>query len=452
MNCSRINVRFTPVWDGERIARVGVRIHADVRADAGETLFSINRRVTNKSFVRLDGDISMSDESGALPCQIQTEALIHADVAQYTAERNTCGTLTIAYIALPEAAGANPCFDLGCEPGGISGSGMLFLPVFEDMECQLTVEWNTSSLPTDFRCVWTYGVGNTTVQGLPSMLTESFYYVGRLKSAESEQFGFYWFKSETYDLSGIAEWNRDTFQVFSRFFRNEHPTYRIFVRRAHDYKPGGTALGRSYMMISPADQKPVMNKFLFAHEMVHNWIKIHDEPFGTCTWYMEGMAEYYSAMLLWRYGLISKAELIAEMNQRARQYYENPQISVSNEEAGALLFADRDVTRVPYGRGLFYLMKVDAQVQRATNGQKTLDDIMFSMVSRFWENPKTGNQDWMELLCEILGDTAAEEFAQMQKGEPVKPPTDGFAHTLHAYRMEGVIRGSGTPCELWQFR
>lgn len=283
------------------------------------------------------------------------------------------------------------------------------------------------------------------------MLTEAFYCAGNLRYVHSGSFSFTWIEKPDFDASEIAAWNRDTYTLFAKFFRDEDSRYSIFIRRSVDDKPGGTAYGRSYMMIYPEDQTPVMSKFLYAHEMVHNWVKAHEEPFGTCTWYMEGMAEFYSAVLLWRSGLIDRAELAAEMNRRAKQYYENPHINIQNEKAGTLLFSDPDVTRVPYGRGFFYLLRTDWQIRKATGGRQTLDDVLFRMLERGKKGEKIGNKEWLREISDILGTQAVEEFEHMRSGIPVIPAVDCFGGDLRMIQTTGTVRVSGDPCVLWQF-
>ena len=451
MNGSYIKVLLTPVWNGTEIASIAVRIRTDIQAEQDAILFSLYQRVTNKTFVALDGKLDIRDANGPLPCQIETESAMHAELRHYKAQRATRGIITIAYTAFVKPAGANPCFDLGIEPGGITGSGMTFLPLFAGGFCTLTVDWDLSQMPQGYHGVWTYGAGKASVTGPPSMLTESFYCAGNIQSVADDQFAFYWIADQDFDFTEIAEQNRDTYGVLSRFFHDEHSRYSIFIRRAKDEKQGGTALGRSYMMICPADQQPVTNKFLFAHEMIHNWVHLNDEPFGTCTWYVEGMAEYYSAALLWRNALVSRAELAAEMNKRARQYYENPHIRITNEEVGTQLFAGPDITRIPYGRGMFYLMGIDTAIRNATHGKQSLDDVLFSMIARYRQNPKTGNREWLEEITYILGNKGKNTFEQMRSGEPVIPADDCFQHALRPYKTTGTIRGTQEPCELWQF-
>ena len=451
MNGSYIEVLLTPVWNGSEITSMAVRIRTDIPTKQDAPLFSLYKRVTNKTFVDINDTMEIRDENGPLPYRIETETPMHAEMHHYKAKRTPSGMLTITYTADLKQAGSNPCFDLGIEPGGITGSGMTFLPLFAGGPYNLTVDWDLSQMPQGSQGVWTYGSGRATVTGPPSMLTEAFYCAGHVKSVVSDRFAFYWLAYQDYNFTEIAAWNRDTYTVLSRFFQDGNGQYSIFIRRAKDEKQGGTALGRSYMMICPDDQQPVMNKFLFAHEMIHSWVHLADEPFGTCTWYVEGMAEYYSAALLWRNALVSRAELAAEMNKRAEQYYENPHIRITNEEAGTQLFADPDITRIPYGRGMFYLLGIDAAIRKAMQDTQSLDDVLFSMIARYRQNPKTGNREWLEEITFILGNDGKIAFEQMRAGEPIIPADDCFQHALRPYKITGTIRGTQEPCELWQF-
>ena len=75
------------------------------------------------------------------------------------------------------------------------------------------------------------------------------------------------------------------------------------------------------------DSQPVSveeKQNLLAHEMVHNWPHLNDNPYGVTTWYAEGTAEYYSIMIPLRNGLITAAEALAEIQKRTDAYYTNP--------------------------------------------------------------------------------------------------------------------------------
>ena len=66
----------------------------------------------------------------------------------------------------------------------------------------------------------------------------------------------------------------------------------------------------------------------------------------------------------------------------------NPHIRIANEEVGTQLFAGPDITRIPYGRGMFYLMGIDTAIRSATQGKQSLDDVLFSMIARYRQNPE----------------------------------------------------------------
>ena len=74
---------------------------------------------------------------------------------------------------------------------------------------------------------------------------------------------------------------------------------------------GGTALYRSYLFGWNTTQPCSLEdkKTILAHEMVHNWPQLNDNPYGVTTWYSEGTAEYYSVLLPLRLGLMTDDEL-----------------------------------------------------------------------------------------------------------------------------------------------
>ena len=56
-------------------------------------------------------------------------------------------------------------------------------------------------------------------------------------------------------------------------------------------------------------------------------------------------------------------------------------------EAGGNLMSDSEMTRIPYGRGFFYLMHADGMIRKATHGKHTLDDVMQRLLEEEKNNP-----------------------------------------------------------------
>ena len=468
---SYVRVLLTPSWDGEKITELRVEIVTDLKAAAGKTLFHINLETIFKPFTELTEPIRVYDRKGELDLAVRNLRKPPMRLAEYVPERSSESELRITYGLKLAPAGKNPVFDLGYEPGGMNGSGMTFMPAFHPSGVSLdeeesygesvkgdldyTLEWNLDALPGRAIGAWSFGEGKVSVQGDGSLLTQTFYAAGLLDSIRLGNFGYYWFPNPKITASAM-----DTSRIFegeSAFFSDDGRPYTIFARHTADTtseRAGGTALERSYMYLylNDAQIDPVWLKFLFAHEMVHNWIHLSDEPFGTCTWYVEGMAEYYSAVLPLRFGLATPEELTGQLNKRARDYYENPARNCTNEECGQGLMADKDKTRVPYGRGFFYLTHADAAIRRTTGGEKCLDDVMRALNERWKTDSTLGNEAWIEEYGKYVGEeTAREEYIFFRDGGVVTPEADCFHGAVTLHREEGRERGSGKACILWQW-
>ena len=111
---------------------------------------------------------------------------------KYIADRKTIGTVVISYRLLLEPAGRNPVFDLGWERGGMTGSGMTFMPSFQEGTYEYTMNWNVSHLPEGGKGVWSFGEGKITRTGNEGLLKTTFYTAGQLDCVKFGKFGYYW--------------------------------------------------------------------------------------------------------------------------------------------------------------------------------------------------------------------------------------------------------------------
>lgn len=451
---NEIYVLLTPGWDGEKIPTLQVEISAKTEIKEGEMLFFINERTIFKPFTKLKGKINIKDEIGALDysCVLEEEGPIL--IKKFMASRENKGKWVISYDLILEPCGVNPVFDLGWEKGGMTGAGMTFMPQFSEGIYDYTMDWNLSQLPMGAIGAWSYGEGKVERSGDGSVLRATFYAAGEMDRVCFGRFNYYWFENEKM-LSTAVEAAK-IFKLESEFFLDQNEPYTIFTRHtsAESGKAGGTALLRSYMYLykESAQLDKHWLKFLFAHEMVHNWITMDDTPFGTCTWYVEGMAEFYSILLPWRTHVASGDEVCNELNKRASEFYENPQIHCTNLEAGRKLMTDAELTKIPYGRGFFYLLHADAMIRRATQGRHCLDDITIKLMKRQREIEKIGNEDWLQEYGNFVGmEQARREYEDFSSGGDVLPVVDCFEGGIGMEEVIGRQRNSGKPCRMWRF-
>mgnify|MGYP000988928941 CR=1 FL=1 len=145
-----------------------------------------------------------------------------------------------------------------------------------------------------------------------------------------------------------AEYTKKLFSQMQKFFKDTEKVYRIFVRKDPFLTSGGTALYRSYLFGWNTTQPCSLEdkKAILAHEMVHNWPQLNDNPYGVTTWYSEGTAEYYSVLLPLRLGLMTDDErilLTANRNFIGRQgtkktlgYLSSPTVAAATAVMGVV--------------------------------------------------------------------------------------------------------------------
>lgn len=478
-----VRVTLSPAWSGDTVSSVSVRLELDLPAKAGEPLFRVFTQIIDKPFAALESPFRLADREGDVPCRTEDCPEDMGTVRVFIPERDADAPV-LSYTVRTAPAGRNPVLDLGSEPGGATGSGKTFLPAFfagGPIRCELT--WDMSAMPEDAAGAWTWGEGDSARVGDGSTLISAFFAVGTpLDCVRIGAFRYYWFRSPK-----LLETAVDAARIFSAesaFFPdprsgdprsgdNDSLPYSIFTRHGEEcVHPGGTADSRAYLWLyRDVAQLDASLKFLFAHEMVHNWINAPDEPYGTCTWYVEGMAEFYSLVLPWRAGIVTAQELTDELNRRSADYYENPRRRETNEACGRAFLADLETTKVPYGRGLFYLLHADAAIRRASGGAHSLDDVMFALIGPDPEDHGESaggipsdtaaasirfNRRWLAEYGRIVGDgTAREEFEALRSGAVWDPEMDAFQAgnrpPVRAVSHEGTERGTGTPCVTWRF-
>lgn len=465
-----VKLLLTPDYGGVHISEMNVDFTIEGAAFfAGEELFHFNLNTVGKKFCELTRKVEMKDEKGSLSYECSENVTPNIVEQQYFVSRNTMGKIRISYTVRLVPVGKNPCFDLGYEENGINGSGMTFLPYFkeytnEDGRKELhayrfSIVWDLANVPEGYRGICSFGEGDVCAMGNGEMLAESFYYAGDIEGIRKSNSGFYWLKNTDYPGRETGEFVLNLFERMAEFFEDGEAPYYVFARSVKREltgrnKVGGAALIRSFTYLYPNDESVTVGdlKFLFPHEMVHNWLTLDDNPFGTGTWYVEGTAEYYSVVLADRFGLTTKEELIAQLNKRAKDYYENPMNRVTNQYAGEHLFADQEATLVPYGRGFFYLLSVDEKIRRATNGSVSLDDVVLAILRRTRCGESCGNEVWLEEVKRFSGLDISAEFRQMQNGMLIKPVVSSFKTSLEVVEESGKIRGTGEKCILYQFR
>lgn len=456
----KLDIILTPKLLENKFNKVFVSINL-VNLNLKENDFICNRNLITVGipFLELSKEFYFEDDLGEITVSKIEEDLQHIKSEKFLTTRDTVGNIKIEYEVILKEVGKNPIFDLGFEDLGMNGSGMTFLPYFAENEYGINLSWNRENLPDNYRTLWSYGENDVKIIGDETTLCETFYYSGDVKSVQKGNCGFHWFEHEGFDGYDIGNFVMELFVKIAEFFKDKGEPYQVFGRKLPENltgrnKKGGTALKRSFGFVYAKENPPSSNemKFLFPHEMVHNWARLDDGEFGTCTWYVEGTAEFYSIVLADRFKIISKENLVEQLNKRAKDYYENPRNDISNMEAGRRLFKDSEATLVPYGRGFFYLLNVDEQIRLATNNEKSLDDIVLSILDKTNNGEICGNSTWLSEVKRISGLDISKEFEEMQNGKIFLPKLSCFNTNVEFFETNGTKRETDEPCILYQFR
>ncbi|MBQ7795058.1 MAG: hypothetical protein IJ374_00655 [Lachnospiraceae bacterium] len=389
------------------------------------------------------------DSVGTVPYRTSVLDEYPYEYKVYYVERAPEGNVCVRYTIYPREYKpehrCGPYFDFKTETGGANASGMVLIPLFQDYFGEISICWDCSEMPEDCYGVNAFGEGDFTKVCELETIRRSYFAFGHVHSIAEGDFGFYWFGDPYFDTAAIAEYTKKLYAVMAPFFHDAESVYRIFLRKDPYKNSGGTAQKRSYIW-GWNDHQPVSveaKKTILAHEMVHNWPHLNDEPYGVTTWYSEGAAEYYSVVLPLRAGLITKEQALKEIQGWTDSYYTNPTRYMENLEAAAVCWQDRRAQKLAYGRGVFFLANVDAKIRKATAGQKSIDDVVLALLEMDRAGEPLGNEEFIEKVKEISGLDITEDWEIMRTGTHFAPHADSFDSHFHVQEEIAVEADTG---------
>ena len=225
-------------------------------------------------------------------------------------------------------------------------------------------------------------------------------------------------------------WSEKAHAALKSFFRDTSPApYRFFMRVVPaDAGGGGTALYNSFMLYVPVEPERARDpRGTVFHEMTHKWIGGIEGPPGQSFWFSEGLTVHYTRMLMYRSGLSSPEEFLEDVNSTVLNFLTNPQRNMPNEDIEKMFWQDRNVQRLPYQRGSLYFAYVDAGIRAASNGKRSLDDVVLSLFERRSDDNPLTKKILIEELKKELGPTAETDFQSIIiEGEDFIPGSDAF--------------------------
>ncbi|KAI2793224.1 hypothetical protein POX_b03276 [Penicillium oxalicum] len=434
---SRISI--TPLFDGDGASSLSIQqALTQPRCIAHTAILLFETRYGNVPAHRFtEENICAFDDEGPLSLYF-TKATPNATDQEWRVDRSTSGNVTLLFHVEPRhvdiTTPMGPRVDMRRDQGGLIGNGRWFLPRPTGARLwRHVVEWDLSDAPIGTRALWSFGEGPRPIirDGDPMTVADSVFMVGPIRSypdpAPSHQrlsgANVNWFGELPSKIACLNEYNISFFLKLAAYFKKKEASYNIFIRRViRGY--GGGAYPESYVFEydetignEPDDELISM----FSHEMVHSFSMMDPEDNGYDNgWYIEGLAEFFSIFLPYRFGLRGVDYLVSRLNAILQAYGCSPRIHMDILDAQHIFYDDWYAELIPYTRGCVYLLQVDSRLRKASgiygfDQMSPLDDIIIDMGQRRQRGEKFQARNWLDYLWPYLGDMS-QDFRNMLRG------------------------------------
>lgn len=395
-------------------------------------------------------DLVVGGESGAVRLDQTDDAPDASGFVYYRrwqAAQPIRGTIAAKYryhLATPHP-NPGPPFDLRPNGGGVSGAGAGFLLLPDDKRVfDVHLSWDLGNMKAGSQGASSLGNGDVQVQVPMEALLASFFMAGPLKrypaDGGADGFSAAWIGTPPFNAEEVMARSAKAYSALCSFFQDSNPPpFRVFMREGPDnVSEGGAALTNSFMLFLPTDANLTRNvDGVIAHEMVHHFVGSLEGTPGLISWYGEGLAEYYSRVQMFRVGLLSIPQFLDMINRKAVQYYTNPLINLPNDQVPKYFWTTRNAQIVPYDRGFFYFVDVNAKLRTVTKGKVSLDDLVLSMIDRQRHGKEPTQQTWLETVEAVLGASALKEFESvMVEGHTLVADSEAFGRCFERRPVE----------------
>ena len=285
------------------------------------------------------------------------------------------------------------------------------------------------------------------------VLFQGFYMAGPLGQYSPKQdktFAAFWLGKPGYDVEREMERAHAVYSSQQEFVGKKVP-FRIFLRAFPEMSGNaGTALQNSFMLCSST--KPEMftdlapTRHSIAHEMMHMFVGSIGDT--NVPWYLEGLTEFYTHLLLLRSGHITASQYLDGINRTARGYYESPHWNSADAKLARLGFSEgvgagrreRTCPTTAAGSTSPWWTLESAAV---SGGKATLDDVILPL----WKKRDNGEKFDIDTLIGAF-EKEYGRFARVEheavnvKGNPFDPPDDtfgiGFERRAKKYKVNDL--------------
>lgn len=319
----------------------------------------------------------------------------------------------------------------------ILGNGIWILPNSDDEKTKLTVSITWKNFPNDWKLANSFGANQSkqNFQTDVGSLMSSVFVGGDFRIKQKL------IKGKPIWTAIRGEWNftEDEFNKLAEkiieaereFFKDfNHPYYLVTALPLEGEKSsmsfGGTGLTNSFATFMTTNAQIENISSLLAHEYFHNWNTISfggmKQPEALIYWFSEGFTDYYTYQLLFRSGLMSAENYVAQYNQFSKEYFLSEVRNADNQRVLSDFFKSYEVSKLPYRRGFFLATKWNQIIRQQSNGKKSLDDVMRNILQdkRQGKIKEISKEYLLSLFSKYANyDFAADIEKYIEKGETI---------------------------------
>ena len=126
------------------------------------------------------------------------------------------------------------------------------------------------------------------------------------------------------------------------------------------------------------------------------------------TYNQTGIADYYGAVLPYRFGLIGQEYMENFLNSDLQMYYTSPKINADILDVANDLFTNWYAEKISYARGATYFFLIDGLLRQATGNfdlrcDSPLDEIIVELAERRKRGEIVLCKDWLNCVKRYLG-------------------------------------------------
>ncbi len=149
-----------------------------------------------------------------------------------------------------------------------------------------------------------------------------------------------------------------------------------------DHNIGGVAFANGFIGKYNADTIVTPHRvYTISHEIGHHWIGHRLEMNISNQWFGEGFNDYITFNTLLSAGLLTAAEYENRMNDVFKAHYSSSIRNIPNDSVFNNYWKMGDYNKLPYRRGCIFAFYLDNQVRLASQGKKTIRDLLLSLAA-----------------------------------------------------------------------